>query len=64
MVVEIGLDGGGSTELGRGVTDGDGRIAQFTPPLAALTTGVYRVRFFRPPTSLRSMSRGFIPKSM
>jgi 5-hydroxyisourate hydrolase len=46
VVVEIGVDDGCWTELGRGVTDGDGRIAQFTPPLTAVTPGVYRVRFF------------------
>jgi 5-hydroxyisourate hydrolase len=45
VVVEIGLDEGCWTELGRGVTDGDGRIAHFTPPLAVPTPGVYRVRF-------------------
>ncbi len=33
------------TELARGVTDADGRIGEFNPPLAALEIGVYRLRF-------------------
>jgi 5-hydroxyisourate hydrolase len=32
-------------ELGRGVTDDEGRIRQFEPPLAALQPEVYRFRF-------------------
>jgi 5-hydroxyisourate hydrolase len=34
------------TELARGVTDRDGRIAQFDPPLTPLEPGRYRLRFF------------------
>jgi 5-hydroxyisourate hydrolase len=33
------------TELARGVTSDDGRIAQFDPPLAPLEPNVYRLRF-------------------
>jgi 5-hydroxyisourate hydrolase len=33
------------TELARGVTNDDGRIAQFDPPLAPLECEVYRLRF-------------------
>ena len=46
VVIEISQAADGWTELAHGVTDGDGRITQFTPPLTALTPGVYRVRFF------------------
>jgi 5-hydroxyisourate hydrolase len=62
VVVEIGLDGGCWTELGRGVTDGDGRIAQFTPPLTALTPGVYRVRFFTAAYFAAMDVTGFYPE--
>ena len=33
------------TELARGVTDDDGRIGEFDPPLASLEPEVYRLRF-------------------
>jgi 5-hydroxyisourate hydrolase len=33
------------TELARGVTNDDGRIGQFDPPLAPLEPNVYRLRF-------------------
>lgn len=33
------------TELARGITNEDGRIGQFDPPLTPLEPGVYRVRF-------------------
>jgi 5-hydroxyisourate hydrolase len=32
-------------ELGRGVTDDDGRIREFEPPLVSLQPEIYRVRF-------------------
>jgi 5-hydroxyisourate hydrolase len=32
-------------ELARGITNEDGRIGQFDPPLNSLEPGVYRVRF-------------------
>ena len=45
VVVEIWQAADQWTELASAVTDGDGRIAQFTPPLTALAPGVYRIRF-------------------
>jgi 5-hydroxyisourate hydrolase len=32
-------------ELGRGVTDANGRISEFKPPLEPLEAGVFRLRF-------------------
>jgi 5-hydroxyisourate hydrolase len=46
VAVEIGRGVDRWTELARGITDDDGRIGQFTPPLGALEPGVYRIRFF------------------
>ena len=46
VVIEIGDTPERWTELASGVTDDDGRIARFTPPLAALKPGLYRFRFF------------------
>jgi 5-hydroxyisourate hydrolase len=46
VVLEIWQDADRWTELARGATDGDGRIARFSPPLTALEPGIYRVRFF------------------
>jgi 5-hydroxyisourate hydrolase len=46
VVIEFGQGADHWAELARGVTDGDGRLAQFTPPLLPLKPGVYRVRFF------------------
>jgi 5-hydroxyisourate hydrolase len=62
VVIDIGLDDGSWTELARGVTDGDGRIAQFTPPLKALKSGVYRVRFFTAAYFTSMEVRGFYPE--
>jgi 5-hydroxyisourate hydrolase len=33
------------TALARGITDQDGRIGRFEPPIDSLAPGVYRVRF-------------------
>jgi 5-hydroxyisourate hydrolase len=46
VVIEIGQGVDRWKELARGVTDGDGRIAQFTPAFGPLEQGVYRLRFF------------------
>jgi 5-hydroxyisourate hydrolase len=46
VVIEIAQGTDRWAELARGVTDDDGRIAQFNPPLSPLNPGVYRVRFF------------------
>jgi 5-hydroxyisourate hydrolase len=43
--LEIARGPGRWAELGRGVTDADGRIGEFDPPLAALEPDVYRLRF-------------------
>jgi 5-hydroxyisourate hydrolase len=45
VVIEVDDGTGRWVELARGVTDADGRIAQFTPPLTPLEPGAYRVRF-------------------
>ena len=46
VVIEFGQGADRWAELARGVTDGDGRLASFTPTLLPLKPGVYRVRFF------------------
>jgi 5-hydroxyisourate hydrolase len=46
VVIEISQAADRWTELASAVTDGDGRIARFAPPLTALKPGLYRVRFF------------------
>jgi 5-hydroxyisourate hydrolase len=45
VTLEISRGPGLWAELARGVTDADGRIAGFAPPLAALEAKVYRLRF-------------------
>jgi 5-hydroxyisourate hydrolase len=45
VAIEAGKGVDTWVELARGVTDGDGRIRQFTPELRSLKPGVYRVRF-------------------
>jgi 5-hydroxyisourate hydrolase len=62
VVVEIGLDDGSWTELACGVTDGDGRIAQFSPPLKAPKPGLYRVRFFTAAYFRAMEVQGFYPE--
>lgn len=37
--------GGTRAELGRGVTDADGRVPHLAPPGQPLTAGTYRLRF-------------------
>jgi 5-hydroxyisourate hydrolase len=45
VVVELGQAPERWLELARGVTDANGRIAEFKPPLARLKPGIYRIRF-------------------
>ncbi len=45
VTLEIRHGPGQWAELAHGVTDADGRIAGFVPPLAALEREVYRLRF-------------------
>ena len=45
VVVELGLGPDRWAELARGVTDSNGRIAEFEPPLGRLEPGAYRLRF-------------------
>jgi len=49
VVVEVAAGLDRWVELARGVTDDDGRIGQFGPPLAALEAKVYRLRFVTGP---------------
>ena len=46
VIVEIGQTADQWTEVASAVTDADGRIARFNPPLTALNAGLYRLRFF------------------
>jgi len=45
VVLEIGAGPERWSEIGRGVTDVNGRITAFTPPLLALARQLYRIRF-------------------
>jgi 5-hydroxyisourate hydrolase len=45
VVLEINTAPDRWKELGRGVTDVNGRIAAFNPPLAVLERQIYRLRF-------------------
>jgi 5-hydroxyisourate hydrolase len=45
VTLEVARGPGEWTELARGVTDGDGRIAGFVPALPTLEAKVYRLRF-------------------
>jgi 5-hydroxyisourate hydrolase len=50
------------TELARGVTDDDGRIGQFDPPLPRLEPNVYRLRFATGAYFNRLGVRAFYPE--
>jgi 5-hydroxyisourate hydrolase len=50
------------TEIARGVTNQDGRISQFDPPLPMLDPGTYRVRFDTGSYFLAIGVRGFYPE--
>jgi 5-hydroxyisourate hydrolase len=45
VTLEISGGRGDFAELAHGVTDGDGRVAGFVPPLPVLEAKVYRLRF-------------------
>jgi 5-hydroxyisourate hydrolase len=45
VVLELSAGAHRWRELGRGVTDANGRINEFNPPLASLEGRVYRLRF-------------------
>lgn len=62
VTLEIARGPGQWTELARGVTDGDGRIAQFDPPSLPLKAGVYRLRFATGAYFATIGVRGFYPE--
>jgi 5-hydroxyisourate hydrolase len=62
VVIEIGQGPDRWLELARGVTDGDGRIAHFTPPLELLKRGPYRLRFVTALYFATSGVHGFYPE--
>ena len=45
VILETRVSGGGWETLGRGVTDGDGRLRDILPPAHALVEGSYRLTF-------------------
>jgi 5-hydroxyisourate hydrolase len=49
-------------ELGRGVTDVNGRIAAFNPPLVSLERQVYRLRFSTGAYFATKQMRAFYPE--
>jgi 5-hydroxyisourate hydrolase len=62
VVIEIGHGANRWDELARGVTDADGRIAQFTPPLMPLKAAFYRVRFLTAAYFTAMGTQGFYPE--
>jgi 5-hydroxyisourate hydrolase len=60
--VEIARDPGQWTELAHGVTDDDGRIGLFDPPLVPLERGVYRLVFATGAYFEGQGVRGFYPE--
>jgi 5-hydroxyisourate hydrolase len=62
VTLEIARSPGEWTELARGVTDGDGRIGRFDPPLPPLEPAVYRLRFATGAYFAAMGTRGFYPE--
>src|SRR5262249_44820571 len=62
VVVEFGQGIHRWSELARAVTDGDGRIGRFTPDLAALEPGLYRLRFLTAAYFTAVGIHGFYPE--
>lgn len=62
VVLETSAGADRWTELGRAVTDGNGRISDFNPPLAALERRVYRLRFSTGAYFAASHVRTFYPE--
>lgn len=62
VVVELGQAPARWAELARGVTDANGRIAEFKPPLARLKAGPYRLRFVTGPYFAATKVRAFYPE--
>jgi 5-hydroxyisourate hydrolase len=62
VVVELGQGPDRWTELARGVTDANGRIADFRPPLSRLRAGPYRLRFATGPYFAAMRVRAFYPE--
>jgi 5-hydroxyisourate hydrolase len=62
VVIEFGQGADRWPELARAVTDGDGRIAQFNPPLMPLKPGVYRIRFLTAAYFTATGIHGFYPE--
>jgi 5-hydroxyisourate hydrolase len=62
VLIEIGQGPDRWAELARGVTDGDGRIGQFAPPLTTLKPGLYRLRFLTAAYFTAVGIHGFYPE--
>ncbi len=62
VVVEVGDGHERWRELARAVTNDDGRIAQFSPELAPLEPGPYRLRFLTAAYFTATGVHGFYPE--
>jgi 5-hydroxyisourate hydrolase len=62
VLIEIGQGPDRWVELARGVTDGDGRVGQFAPPLVPLHPGIYRLRFLTAAYFASAGAHGFYPE--
>ncbi len=62
VILEVARGADLWVELARGVTDSDGRIARFEPPLATLAAAVYRLRFDTGSYFQASGTRAFYPE--
>jgi len=60
-LLRLGADGHWF-ELGRAVTDADGRVRNLLPPGTAPSAGTYRLRFETGPYFLGRGARGFYPE--
>ena len=62
VILESRVAGGGWQTLGRGVTDGDGRLRDILPPAHALVEGSYRLTFDVASYFAGHGSQGFYPE--
>lgn len=60
--LEFAEDGDRWLLLAQGVTDSNGRIAEFNPPLASLKPGIHRLRFATRAYFSAAGVRGFYPE--
>lgn len=63
VLLEI-QEGNGWREIGKALTDGDGRVRQLLPVGSALTTGIYRLTFGIETYFKTQGTEGFYPEAV